>query len=337
MNNNSLHSSENGKVSDVLLGKVQRYIFDKNKIQQYGPFIALAVLFIISSIASPSFFSLLNVLNILRQISFVGIIALGMTFVIAGGGIDLSVGSMTALVGGLDIYILNALGGGLFAIFITFFAGIALGAAFGAFNGFVITKAKLEPFIVTLGTMAIFQSVILYISDAGNIMSNSLNFSIYGLGSFLGFPIPAWFFLALAVFFAFIMNQTTYGRYIRATGSSVNTAIYSGIKVDKIKFLSYVIIGITVGVASFLLASEQNSISSSNSGANYELDAIAAVIIGGTPLAGGSGFVIGTVAGAMILGIINNILVMLNVSPYLTGTVKGLIIIGAVLIIRKRT
>ncbi|MEM0054370.1 MAG: ABC transporter permease [Nitrososphaeria archaeon] len=334
---NDSSGPESGKVSALSFSKVQSYILDRNNLQQYGPFMALVALFIVSSIASPSFFSLLNILNILRQISFVGIIALGMTFVIAGGGIDLSVGSMTALVGGLDIYILNALGGGLTAVFITFFAGIALGAAFGAFNGFVITKAKLEPFIVTLGTMTIFQSVILYISDAGNIMSNSLNFSIYGLGSFLGFPIPAWFFLALAVLFAFIMNQTAYGRYIRAIGSNVNTAYYSGIKVDKIKFLSYVIIGITVGVTAFLLASEQNSISSSNSGANYELDAIAAVIIGGTPLAGGNGFVIGTIAGAIILGIINNILVMLNVSPYLTGTVKGFIIIGAVLLIRKRT
>jgi len=310
-------------------------IFKGFSADKWGPLLALAILFVISAFASPYFLKTRNLLNILRQVSYTGIIGLGMTFVIITGGIDLSVGSMTALVGGISILVLNALGGGAWAIFAAILAAIAIGAAFGAANGLVITKGKVAPFIVTLGTMAIFRSLTLYISGAGEFRSQSNLFPQLGMGYFLGIPIPVWIFIGLAVLFWLILNHTKYGRYMCAIGSNERVAKYAAIKIDKIRFFAYVIVGITVAVTAVLLSSRLNSISSSNAGQNYELDAIAAVIIGGTAMSGGSGSIIGTVIGAIILGIVNNMLNMLGVSPYLQGTVKGLVIIGAVLIQRK--
>lgn len=310
-------------------------IFKGFSADKWGPLLALAILFVISAFASPYFLKTRNLLNILRQVSYTGIIGLGMTFVIITGGIDLSVGSMTALVGGISILVLNALGGGAWAIFAAILAAIAIGAAFGAANGLVITKGKVAPFIVTLGTMAIFRSLTLYISGAGEFRSQSNLFPQLGMGYFLGIPIPVWIFIGLAVLFWLILNHTKYGRYMCAIGSNERVAKYAAIKIDRIRFFAYVIVGITVAVTAVLLSSRLNSISSSNAGQNYELDAIAAVIIGGTAMSGGSGSIIGTVIGAIILGIVNNMLNMLGVSPYLQGTVKGLVIIGAVLIQRK--
>lgn len=310
-------------------------IFKRFSADKWGPLLALAILFVISAFASPYFLKTRNLLNILRQVSYTGIIGLGMTFVIITGGIDLSVGSMTALVGGISILVLNALGGGAWAIFVAIVVAIAVGAVFGAANGLIITKGKVAPFIVTLGTMAIFRSLTLYISGAGEFRSQSDLFPQLGMGYFLGIPIPVWIFIGLAVLFWLILNHTKYGRYMCAIGSNERVAKYAAIKIDKIRFFAYVIIGITVAVTAVLLSSRLNSISSSNAGQNYELDAIAAVIIGGTSMSGGSGSIIGTVIGAIILGIVNNMLNMLGVSPYLQGTVKGLVIIGAVLIQRK--
>jgi len=304
--------------------------------EKWGPLLALVILFVISAIASPYFLKTRNLMNILRQVSYTGIIGLGMTFVIITGGIDLSVGSMTALVGGIAILVLNALGGGIWAIIVAVLAAIGIGAGFGAINGLVITKGRVAPFIVTLGTMAIYRSLTLYISGAGEFRSQSDLFPELGMGYFLGIPIPVWIFIGLAVLFSVILNHTRYGRYICAIGSNERVAKYAAIKIDRIRFLAYVIIGVTVAVTAVLLSSRLNSISSSNAGQNYELDAIAAVIIGGTAMSGGSGTIFGTVIGAIILGIVNNMLNMLGVSPYLQGTVKGLVIIGAVLIQRKK-
>ena len=310
-------------------------VFKGFSMDKWGPLLALAILFVISAFASPYFLKTRNLLNILRQVSYTGIIGLGMTFVIITGGIDLSVGSMTALVGGIGILVLNAMGGGPWAILVAIIAAIALGAGFGAANGIIITKGKVAPFIVTLGTMAIFRSLTLYISGAGEFRSQSNLFPEVGMGYFLGLPNPVWIFIGLAFLFWIILNHTKYGRYMCAIGSNERVAKYSAIKIDKIRFFAYVIVGITVAVTAVLLSSRLNSISSSNAGQNYELDAIAAVIIGGTGMSGGSGSIFGTVIGAIILGIVNNMLNMLGVSPYLQGTVKGLVIIGAVLIQRK--
>lgn len=304
---------------------------DKLNYSNLAPLIALIVLFVISSIASPYFLSTRNILNILRQVSYTGIIALGMTFVIITGGIDLSVGSMTAFVGGITILTLNSLGGGYLAVFISIIVALAIGTLAGSINGLLVSKGRIAPFIVTLATMSIYRSLALYISGAGEFRSQSNIYPKIGSSYFLGIPIPVWIFLLLTFIFHLLLNDTKFGRYVCAVGYNERVARYSAIKVDLVKFSTYALTGLTVGITSILLSSRLNSISSSNSGLNYELDAIAAVVIGGTSLSGGKGSIIGTFIGAFVLGIINNMLNMTGVSPYLQGTVKGLVILGAVL------
>ena len=303
---------------------------------KYAPFLALVVLFIFSSFASEYFLNFRNITNILRQSSYTGIIGLGLTFVIIAGGIDLSVGSMVALVGGLAIMALNYLGGGAGAIALAFLVALVLGSAAGAVNGVFVTKGRIAPFIATLGTMSIFRSLTLYISNAGEVRSQSELFPALGSGYFLSIPIPVWIFIGLAALFHVLLNHTRFGRYVCAVGANEKVAVYSAIKINFVKFMTYVLTGAAVGVTAIMLSSRLNSLSSSNAGVFYELDSIAAVVIGGTSLSGGSGSIIGTVIGAIILGMINNMLNMLGVSPYLQGTVKGLVIIFAVLVQYKR-
>ncbi|MBS3812960.1 ABC transporter permease [Candidatus Bipolaricaulota bacterium] len=305
-------------------------------METYGPLLALIVLFVASSFASPIFLKWRNLTNVLRQISYTGTIALGMTFVIISGGIDLSVGSMTAFVGGVVVIMVNYFGGGLLAILIAILVGLLMGAAAGAFNGLIITKGKVAPFIVTLGTWGMFRSLTLYISGAGEFRSTSRLFPQLGMGYFLKIPIPVWILLGLTVFYSILLNRTKFGRYVCAVGSNERVAEYSAINVQRIKFLTYIITGVNVGITAVLLSSRLNSINPTTAGSGFELDAIAAVIIGGTMLSGGSGSVFGTLIGAIILGIVSNMLNLLGVSPYLQGTVRGLVIIGAVLIQRQR-
>ena len=303
---------------------------------KYAPLFALALLFVISAFASEHFLKPQNLLNILRQVSYTGVIALGLTFVVISGGIDLSVGSMVAFVGGLAVLTLNQFGGGIMAIILAICVGSIAGMFAGALNGAIVTKGRIAPFIVTLGTMSIFRSLTLYISNAGEFRSASQLYPKIGAGILFGVPIPVWVFLLLAVIFHIVLNNTRYGRYVCAVGSNEQVATYSAIKVDVIKFFTYVITGLTVGVTAVMLSARLNSISSSNAGVFYELDAIASVVIGGTSMSGGSGSIFGTVIGAIILGIINNMLNMLGVSPYLQGTVKGVVIILAVLLQYKK-
>ena len=303
---------------------------------KYAPIFALVILFIISAFASPYFLNFKNITNILRQSSYTGIIALGMTFVIISGGIDLSVGSMVALIGGIVILVLNYFGGDPIAITGAIMAGICLGLIAGGLNGLIVTKGKIAPFIATLGTMSIFRSLTLYISNAGEFRSASDIYPVIGSGYFLRLPIPVWIFLGLGIIFHILLNNTRYGRYVCAVGANEKVAVYSAIKIDWVKMMTYALTGLSVAVTSIMLSSRLNSLSSSNAGVFYELDAIAAVVIGGTSLSGGTGTITGTVIGAIILGMINNMLNMVGVSPYLQGTVKGLVIIFAVLVQYKR-
>jgi len=308
--------------------------------QKYSSFAALLFLIIISSFLSPYFLKFQNLMNILRQVSYTGIIALGMTFVIIGGGIDLSVGSMTAFIGAIVVLLMNYLGPVIgseaIVIVIGIATGITVGVVLGAFNGFMITKGKIAPFIVTLGSMAIFRSLTLYIGNAGEIRSSNIIYGEFGMGSFMRIPVPVWVMLILAAILSLVLNNTRYGRYICAVGSNQNVAMFSAINVDFIRFFSYTLNGILIAVSSILLASRFNAVSTSNMGLGFELDVIAAVIVGGTALTGGRGTVWGTVCGAVILGIINNMLNMVGVSPYLQGTVKGIVILGAVYIQRQK-
>lgn len=303
---------------------------------KYAPLFALVILVVISAVASPYFLQVRNLLNILRQVSYTGVIGLGLTFVIISGGIDLSVGSAVAFSGGIAVLTLNRFEGGVLAIILAILAGLCVGTLTGVVNGVIVTKGKIAPFIVTLGTMSIFRSLTLYIANAGEFRSASMKYPVIGSGFWLGVPIPVWTFLVLAGLGHILLNNTRFGRYVCAVGANERVAVYSAIKVNLIKFLTYVITGFTVGVTSIMLSSRLNSLSSTNAGIFYELDAIAAVVIGGTSMSGGSGTIHGTVIGAVILGIINNMLNMLGVSPYLQGTVKGLVIILAVLLQYKK-
>jgi ribose transport system permease protein len=322
-------------MSNALAVNLKRFNYEK-----YASLIALLVLLIVSSVLSPYFLQVQNILNILRQVSYTGIIALGMTFVIISGGIDLSVGSVAAFAGAVGILALNfvlpSVGNELGAVIIGISVALLVGTLCGAFNGFLITRGKIAPFIVTLGTMAIFRSLSLFVGDAGEIRSDSLLYGGFGMNSILFLPVPVFVMLVLAAILSVVLGRTRYGRYLCAVGSNVRVAMYSAINVDRIKLLTYTLMGLLVGISAVLLSSRFNAVSTSNMGMAFELDAIAAVIIGGTPMTGGRGTIWGTVVGAIILGVINNMLNMLGVSPYLQGTVKGLVIIGAVYIQRQR-
>jgi len=314
--------------------------FRKFHYQKYASLIALALLFTVSSVLSPYFLQVQNILNILRQISYTGMIALGQTFVIISGGIDLSVGSLTAFNASVGILFLNylmkifsnefiAMAGGIIAALI-------MGLLAGSLNGFLITRGRIAPFIVTLGSMAIFRSLALFVGSAGEIRSVSGFYGTFGMNRVLFLPVPVFIMLLLTAGLSIILNNTRYGRYLCAVGSSARVAMFSAINVDRIKFIAYTISGVLVSISAVMLSSRFNAVSTSNMGMGFELDAIAAVIIGGTPLTGGRGTIWGTIMGAIILGIINNMLNMLGVSPYLQGTVKGLVIIGAVYIQRQK-
>ncbi|RUR31296.1 ABC transporter permease [Vreelandella nanhaiensis] len=301
-----------------------------------APLVALILLFVVSSIASEYFLNTRNISNVMRQVSYTGIIAIGMTFVIIAGGIDLSVGSMVALVGVIILYIINTISDPIQAVLLGMLAAIAAGGLLGLFNGLLVTRGRIAAFVVTLASMSIFRSLALYFTDAAEVSTRNPLFSNVGGGFFLGIPIPVLVFFGLAILAHLLLFYTPYGRHVCAVGANAQVARYSGIRVERIVLSTFVIAGICVGLSAIMLTSRLNSVSPSDAGYFYELDAIAAVVIGGTALSGGRGTVWGTVIGALILGIINNMLNLTGVSPYLQGLVKGGVILLAVLLQYKR-
>lgn len=302
-----------------------------------GPAIALLLLCVIGFALNPAFLSEGNLTNLLTRSAFIGIIAVGATFVITAGGIDLSVGSMAAAIAGVMIIIMNAavdtMGSGIATVLLGCGCSILLGIGAGWINGALTTKGKIEAFIVTLGTMGIYRSLVTYFADGGTL---SLNFEIRGTyrpvyyDSFIGLPIPVWVFIVVSILGWVLLNRTAFGRYCTAIGSNEAVAKYSAIKVDRIKTLTYVIQGFCVSLATIIYVPRLGSASSST-GVLWELEAIAAVIIGGTVLKGGYGRIGGTILGALILTTIGNILNFTDmISNYLNGTMQGLIIIIAV-------
>nr|WP_243403583.1 ABC transporter permease [Shimia abyssi] len=310
-------------------------------IKTAGPAIALLVLCVIGFLLNPAFLSEGNLTNLLTRSAFIGIIAIGATFVITAGGIDLSVGSMAAAIAGVMIIIMNsavdAFGTGVATVLLGCGCSVILGFGAGLINGVLTTKGKIEAFIVTLGTMGIYRSLVTYFADGGTL---SLNFDLRGTyrpvyyDSFLGLPIPVWAFIIVSVAGWFLLNRTAFGRYCTAIGSNEAVAKYSAIKVDRVKTLTYVIQGVCVSVATIIYVPRLGS-ASSTTGVLWELEAIAAVIIGGTVLKGGYGRIGGTILGALILTTIGNILNFTDmISNYLNGTMQGLIIIVAVMLQR---
>ena len=305
-------------------------------LNESKPFLALAALLIVCMVSNEHFRSPQNLINITRQVSYTGIVALGMTFVIIAGGIDLSIGSLLALAGVSGIMLMGKIADPAAAVLAAFAVTLGIGILGGAVNGAIITLGKVPSFIATLGTLSIYRSLSLYMADAGTVSSGNDMFRSLGSAAFLGLPLPAWIFFGLAVVFGVVLRQTSLGRHICATGANPKAAEYAAIRTSVIRFITYAIAGVTAGVSAFLFSTRLNSISSTDAGLSYELDAIAAAIIGGTAMNGGRGSIAGTVAGVFILGIISNALDMWGAPVNLQGLVKGSIIIVAVLIQRQR-
>lgn len=298
---------------------------------EYSVIIAFIIIFIASAILSPRFLDLNNQLNILMQVSIIGIIAMGMTVVMLSGGIDLSVGSVLALAGVISVLALNASG----SILVGILTALLVGSFAGFLNGLMVAKGRIASFIATLGMMAAARSIALYIADGGSVSGQVTGFTAISNSDLWIFDVPVIIFFAMTAAVYMLMHKTRFGRYVYALGSNEKAALLSAIRVDRIKIGVYTLIGTLVGIAAIIETSRLNSISSSSSGSQYELDAIAAVIIGGTRMTGGRGKIIGTLFGVLILGILNNMMNLMNVSPYLQGFVKGLIIIIAV-VFQKR-
>jgi ribose transport system permease protein len=313
------------------------------RLHGLGPILALILLCIIGTLLNSDFASFDNAMNVLTRTAFIGIIAVGMCFVIISGGIDLSVGSMAALIAGLVILLMNAIGEwgapSVLVVVIGIGFAILLGAVFGMTHGLLITRGRIEPFIVTLGTLGIYRAYLTYFSDGGAItLENTLSdtYSPVYYTSLLGIPIPVWVFLLVAVAGGLILNRTAYGRYVQAIGSNEQVARYAAVNVDRIKVLTYALLGTCVGIATLLYVPRLGS-ASPTTGLLWELEAIAAVIVGGTALKGGSGSIVGTVTGAVLLSVISNILNLTSIiSVYLNAAVQGFVIIAVAFMQRRK-
>ena len=306
----------------------------KELLIKYKSLVGLLALIAIVSVLSPSFLSTKNIFNILRQTSVNGIIAAGMTFVILTGGIDLSVGSILAISGAICASILvNGQN-----IVIAVLAALLVGAMVGFLNGFIITKGKLQPFIATLATMTILRGLTLVYTDGKPITLGSgelaLNFGQIGGGKILGIPTPALIMILVFLVCAYVLKNTKMGRYTYALGSNEEATKLSGLNTDKIKIAVYTLSGILASIAGIIITSRLFS-AQPTAGDGYELDAIAAVVLGGTSLTGGKGKITGTIIGALIIGVLSNALNILDVSSYYQMMVKGAVILIAVLLDRK--
>src|SRR3990170_2459823 len=308
-------------------------IFLLDYLRKYGVLIALVIICIVLTILSPNFLTVQNILIVLRQISINGILAIGVTFVILAGGIDLSLGSVVALTGVVAaIFAQDA----SYTVTVALSMGILSGLGIGAINGLIITKGNTVPFVVTLGMMTVARGLALVISDGRPISNLSESFNFIGGGNLLGLPLPILIFTIVIILSILILNHTKIGRYIYAVGGNENAAKASGINIHLVKTFTYIVCSGLAGLAGIILASRITT-GQPNAGIAYELDAIAAVVIGGTSLSGGIGKITGTVIGALIIGVINNGLDLLNVSSYYQQIIKGIIIISAILIDRKNS
>lgn len=304
----------------------------KDSVSKYGLLMAFIVLCVILSILSPNFLTLSNIIIIIQQISISSVLAIGVTYVIITGGIDLSLGSLVAMAGVSAAHFAHP---DAYPVIIPILVGVAVGLLVGLFNGIVITKGKVAPFIATLGVMTSARGAALIIANGRPVSDLSDSFGFIGGGEVFGIPFSIIIMLIVLGISAYILNTTKFGRYVYAIGGNEEAAKASGVKVDMVKMSVYIICSGLAGLAGVIQAS-RISVGQPSIGVGYELDAIAAVVIGGVSLSGGRGTVFGTILGALIIGILNNGLDLLNVSSYYQQVIKGLIIVGAVLFDRKK-
>lgn len=309
-----------------------------SNLAKFQSLIALFILCLVISLLSDKFFTVANGWNVLRQISVNICISTGMTLVVLTAGIDLSVGSVLALCGavtagllkqGVEMPSQNLYIG--FTLLGAILAGLLTGALLGCFNGWAITKFKVPPFVATLAMLTIARGFTMLWTKGFPISDLGEKFAYLGTGWLIGIPVPVWISGIIVLIAVIITNKTRLGRYIYAIGGNESAARLSGINISKIKIIVYTIAGVLAAAGGLMVTSRLDS-AQPNAGNSYELDSIAAVVIGGTSLSGGRGTIMGTVSGAVIIGVLNNGLVLLNVSPFWQQVVKGLVILLAVII-----
>jgi len=310
---------------------------DKN-LANFKSVIALVLLCITMAVLSDKFLTVDNAWNVMRQISVNLCISVGMTLVILSGGIDLSVGSILALSSavaaglikfGWELPAINLFVG--FTLLGAIISGTAVGSGLGMFNGWMITKFKVPPFVATLAMLTIARGLTMLWTGGYPITGLGSSFSFLGTGWFLGIPMPVWISALIVGIAIIITKRTQLGRYIYAIGGNESAAKLSGINIKKVKIWVYTIAGALSAVGGLIVTARLDS-AQPNAGLTYELDSIAAVVIGGTSLSGGRGSILGTVQGALIIGVLNNGLVLLNVSPFWQQVVKGAVILLAVIL-----
>jgi len=301
-------------------------------LKNYGIILAFIIICAALAILSPVFLTRNNILNVIRQTSIYGIMAVGMTFVILTGGIDLSVGSVLALSGAICAGLLK--GGS--SMFVAIVAAIGVGVACGLVNGLFITKARIPPFVVTLGMTNIARGLTLIYTKGYPVSGFSPAFREIGGGYVAGIPIPIIIFLSIVLIAYVVLSQTKLGRYTYAIGGNEETVKLSGVNSSNYKTLVYVISGLTCAISALILTARLNS-AEPIAGTGYETDVIAAVCIGGASMSGGRGSVWGSLLGALLIGVLNNGMNLLGVSPYFQQVVKGLIIICAVWLDKMKT
>lgn len=307
---------------------MNRYITQLKGIGQYGIVIAFVLICLGLSFITPKFLTVSNWTIIITQVSINALLAFGVTFVIITGGIDLSLGSMVAVTGIVASLLAHP---DDYPVAVPVLAGLLAGIGMGAFNGAVITKSKVPPFIVTLGTMTIGRGLALILSKGRPVSNLSDAFNFIGGGAVWGIPFPIIVLIVAFAVCSIVLKKTILGRYIYAVGGNEQAAKASGIRVNKVKMAVYTICGGLAALAGILLTSRINT-GQPNAGAGFELDAIAAAIIGGTGTSGGTGTMTGTLIGALLIGVISNGLDLLNVTSYYQQVVMGAIIIGAVVL-----
>jgi ribose transport system permease protein len=316
----------------TLLGRLPRGGRAWRLLRDSGILLALVLLIVAGGLLSPFFLQPANFLNVARQVAIVGILGIGMTFVILTAGIDLSVGS---IVGFVAIAAASLMHGGMpwpAAMLLALLAG----ALVGALNGLGITKGRLQPFIMTLGMLVIARGVTMTWSKGQPVSLGPAadSFAWLGTGVLLGVPVPVWVLAGIAAAAGFTLRYTTFGRHVYAVGDNLEAARLSGINTNRVIFSVYVISGLCAAVSALIIVSRLTA-GEPSQGTGFELDAIAIVVIGGTSLFGGEGGIRGTLIGAAIVAVVANLLNLLGVSPFSQQIVKGLIILGAVLLERR--
>ncbi|MBD2700244.1 ABC transporter permease [Spirosoma sp. BT702] len=295
---------------------------------KYGLFIAFFAICLTLTFLAPTFLTVQNLMIIVTQVSINALLAFGVTFVIITGGIDLSVGSIVAVTG---IAAATFAHPDTYPVIVPIGMGLLAGLAFGAFNGFIITRSKVPPFIVTLGTMTVGRGLALILSKGRPISNLSDSFNFIGGGKILGVPTLILILIVTFIICSVILRKTVLGRYMYAVGGNEQAARASGIQLSTVKMVVYALSGGLAALAGILLTSRITT-GQPNAGAGFELDAIAAAIIGGTSTSGGTGTMTGTLLGALLIGVISNGLDLLNVTSYYQQVVMGVIIIGAVVL-----